>query len=202
MELKEAVVRRRSVRKFKSTPIAEDILLKMLTAAQLAPSGGNGQSHLFGVVNDEATKLELARAAGNQMWIAQAPVIFACCAELDGLIADLPADDFGLVVNKLRFGDGFIDYLRAYPDKLAVQTLFDNSVPLIPAEHICLTAVAHGLSACFIGYLDVKRAGKILHLPPNRVCLFLLPVGYSDEIPRPIRRKAIEEISFRNTFHA
>ncbi len=75
-------------------------------------------------------------------------------------------------------------------------TLFDNATPLIPAEHIFLIAVSHGLSACFIGYLDVKKATEILGLPKNLPCLFLLPVGYADEIPGPKTLKSISDISF------
>jgi nitroreductase len=65
-------------------------------------------------------------------------------------------------------------------------------------EHMFLTAVSHGLSACFIGFLDVNKANEILDLPDNITCLFLLPVGYADEIPKEKDTKSIDEISFNN----
>ena len=77
-------------------------------------------------------------------------------------------------------------------------TLFANPTPLIPMEHMFLTAVSHGLSACFIGFLDVEKANEILNLPENITCLFLLPVGYPGETPKEKETKSIEEISFRN----
>jgi nitroreductase len=196
MELMEVIKTRRSARRFKDIAIPEAILDEMLEAARLAPTGGNAQGHLFGVIRDKEIKEKLAQAAGEQMWIASAPIIFACCARLDWDIAKQPADDFGLIVNKLRFDNAFLDYLCRYPSSKARMTLFENAVPLIPAEHIFLCAVSHGLSACFIGNMDIKSTDSILNLPENITCLYLLPVGYPDETPKPKRRKSVSEIVF------
>ncbi|MCL2323120.1 MAG: nitroreductase family protein [Oscillospiraceae bacterium] len=196
MTIFEAIKVRRSVRKFKDSPIPDDIINEMLEAARLSPSGGNAQGYVFGVIRDRELKLQLAKAAGNQIWIATAPVVFACCADISWDIADSSEDDFGLIVNNLRFGKDFINYLNGYPNRKECMTLFANATPLIPAEHIFLTAVLHGLSACFIGYLDVKKASEILNLPEQLSCLFLLPVGYADEIPGEKNLKSIDEISF------
>jgi nitroreductase len=196
MELIEAIRTRRSARKFKNTPIDEAILNEMLEAARHAPSPGNSQSFIFGVIKDASVKKELAKAAGEQMWIAEAPVVFACCADLSWDIADRPEDDFGLIVNKLRFDNDFLRYLCEYPNAKARTTLFENGTPAIPAEHIFLTAVSHGLSACFVGYLNIKEADRILGLPQNITCLYLLPVGYAAEAPKLKRLKDLREIVF------
>ena len=155
MHLLDVIKSRHSIRNFKPDPVPEDIIMEMLEAARHAPTGGNAQAHCFGVITDEVLKVKLAKAAGNQMWIANAPVVFACCADISWNMADVPDDDFGLEVNKLRFGNDFIKYLNAYGDRRAVCTLFQNAAPLIPGEHIFLTAAEHGLSGCFVGYLDV-----------------------------------------------
>ncbi len=168
----------------------------MLEAARRAPSPGNAQGAVFGVVRDGALKHSLAEAAGGQMWIAGAPVVFACCGDISWDIADAPEDDFGLRVNCLRFGKTFIDFMRTCPDRSARMKLFNNGVPSIPAEHIFLTAVSHGLSACFVGYLDVDRASRILNLPSYLKCLFLLPVGYADEAPAEKALKDLAKIAF------
>jgi nitroreductase len=201
MNYMEVLKSRRSVRCFKRTPVEKTIIEDMLLSAQLAPSGGNGQTHLFGIVDDDQLKLALAKATGEQMWIAEAPVVIACCARLEADLRDLPDDDFGLIVNQTRFGRPFLEYLNAYEDRRIVRALFSNAAPLIPAEHMFLTAVSHGLSACFVGYLDVMEASRILHLPEDIVCLFLLPVGYADEEPEEKQVKTIQEISFHNRFN-
>ncbi len=51
------------------------------------------------------------------MWIATAPIVFACCADLSWDIADQPEDDFGLIVNKLRFDNDFLKYLCEFPNR-------------------------------------------------------------------------------------
>lgn len=201
MEFAEVVKARRSARSFKQAKVGPAIIEEMLDAARLAPSSGNGQSHLFGIVEDEALKLALAKAAGGQMWIADAPLVIACCATLEEDLKDLPEDDFGLIVNQTRFGKPFLEYLNEYEDRRIVKALFANATPLIPAEHIFLTAVSHGLSACFVGYLDVLEASRVLHLPEDKVCLFLLPIGYAEGEPSAKQVKSTKEISFRNTYH-
>lgn len=200
MHIREVFGKRRSARTFQPTPIAEEILDEMLAAAQTAPSAGNGQSHIFGLVDDPATKTALATAAGAQMWIAEAPVVIACCARLEADLKDLPEEDFGLLVNRTRFGRQFLDYMNDYVDRKSVRTLFANAAPLIPAEHMFLTAASHGLAACFVGFLDIAEASRILRLPEDVVCLFLLPVGYPAGEPKQITRRTVREMAFRNTY--
>lgn len=196
MNVIEAIKTRRSVRQFKDMPIHDKIIHEMLEGARLAPSPGNVQGYVFGVIRDSVLKSQLAEAAGNQMWIATAPVIFACCGDLSWDIANQPEDDFGLIVNHLRFGKDFINYMNKYPDRRARMKLFNNGAPAIPMEHIFLTAVSYGLNACFIGYLDVDKASELLNLPKHLACLFLLPVGYADEKPGEKNLKSISDISF------
>ena len=196
MTVFEAIKLRRSVRKFKDMPIKDEVLNEMLEAARLSPSGGNSQNYVFGVIKDKILKDQLAEAAGNQMWIATAPVIFACCGDISWDIAKMPEDDFGLVVNNLRFGLDFINNMKKYPDRRAFRMLHHNSTPVIAMTFIILTATSHGLSACPVGYLDIDKATKILNLPDHLACLFLLPIGYIDEIPGEKYLKSVDEISF------
>lgn len=200
MELKDVIQTRRSVRKFKDQAIPPEVMDEMLESIRLAPSAGNAQGHVFGILEEKELKEQVARAAGNQDWIASAPVVFACCADLRWDIADQPEDDFGLIVNKLRFNNDFLDYLCRYPSKKARTTLFENATPLIPMEHIFLTAVSHGLYACFIGYLDIPKINEILRLPDHLTVLYLLPVGYPDETPKDKKRKDLSELVFHNTW--
>lgn len=77
MDVFQAIKTRRSVRKYKSDPIPEDKLNKILEAARLAPSARNSQSWKFIVVRDLAKRKELVKAANNQEFLAQAPVVIA-----------------------------------------------------------------------------------------------------------------------------
>ncbi|MCK9357672.1 MAG: nitroreductase family protein [Dehalococcoidia bacterium] len=80
MNVHEAIRARHSVRDFRSTPVPEESLARVLEAARLAPSSSNRQEWRFIVVRDEDRRRRLAVAANNQMFIAVAPVIIATVA--------------------------------------------------------------------------------------------------------------------------
>lgn len=200
MDFMEVIRERKSVRDFKKKSVPEEDIEAMLEAARLAPSGGNEQNWLFGVVRDENKILELSKAAGNQRWIATAPLVFALCTELKKDFTELGEDDFELQVDKERFSSDFIDYLKNYKDQKKVALLFENCNTLLPGEHIFLTAINRGLSACWVGYLDIEKASNILDLPENHKCMFLMPVGYASEEPRELDRKDIDELVFYDKY--
>lgn len=75
MNVAEAIQQRRSVRAYKPEQIPAPKLQKVLEAACLAPSAHNAQNWKFVVVKNEKTREELALAAANQIFIAQAPVV-------------------------------------------------------------------------------------------------------------------------------
>jgi nitroreductase len=79
MEFMEVVRRRRSIRRYKSDPVAQEHIAYVLEAARLAPSWANSQCWKFVVVTDPQAKQALAKA-GNE-WVAHAPVVIAACAD-------------------------------------------------------------------------------------------------------------------------
>jgi nitroreductase len=83
MDVYEAISLRKSVRAFKGKDVPEDILKRLFEAARLAPSANNRQEWRFVVVRDPDTRAKLARTACGQRFIAEAPVVLACCAETD-----------------------------------------------------------------------------------------------------------------------
>jgi len=80
MEVFEAIKIRRSVRSYKAEAVPEGKLKKVLEAARLAPSAHNEQEWKFVVVRDVQKRKELAEAALNQNFIAEAPVIIVAVA--------------------------------------------------------------------------------------------------------------------------
>jgi nitroreductase len=84
MAIYETIAARKSVRAFQETDVPEEVLLRVLNAARLAPSARNRQEWRFVVVRDPATRLKLAEAANRQRFVGEAPVVIACCAETDG----------------------------------------------------------------------------------------------------------------------
>jgi len=83
----EAIKNRRSIRKFASDDVPNEIIMQLLEAARLAPSGGysggNSQPWRFLVVRDKEHKQELSRICRNQPFIQRAPVVIACFGHLN-----------------------------------------------------------------------------------------------------------------------
>lgn len=80
MEVFEAIKIRRSVRSYKAEAVPEGKLKKVLEAARLAPSAHNEQEWKFVVVRDAKKRKELAEAALNQNFIAEAPIVIVAVA--------------------------------------------------------------------------------------------------------------------------
>jgi nitroreductase len=72
MEFDELIRKRQSIRKYKQDPVPRKMILEILEAARLAPSGGNRQPWHFIVVQD---KENISKLAGRQQWAADAPVL-------------------------------------------------------------------------------------------------------------------------------
>jgi nitroreductase len=77
MDLFELIQMRRSVRAYQPRLVEEAKLTRVLDAARHAPSAGNLQAYMIVIVRDAATRKALSRAALNQDFIAQAPVVLA-----------------------------------------------------------------------------------------------------------------------------
>jgi nitroreductase len=80
MEFLELVKQRYSVRAYKSEPIENDKLQKVLEAAQLAPTACNLQPFQLIVVHTKGREKELQRIYGAS-WFVQAPIIICACGK-------------------------------------------------------------------------------------------------------------------------
>jgi nitroreductase len=80
MDVSAAIMGRRSVRAYKAQEVESDKIEKILEAGRLSPSANNRQEWKFIVVKNPETKKKLARAAMNQFFIGQAPVVLIACA--------------------------------------------------------------------------------------------------------------------------
>jgi nitroreductase len=81
MNVYQAIITRKSVRAFKSDDIPDDLLTRVLDAARHAPSANNFQEWRFVVVRNSDTRKKISEAACRQKFVAEAPVVLACCAE-------------------------------------------------------------------------------------------------------------------------
>ncbi|MFX1520303.1 MAG: nitroreductase family protein [Promethearchaeota archaeon] len=83
MDVHEAIRIRKSVRHYKEKEVEQEKLMRILEAAGLAPSASNKQEWRFVVVRDKEKRQKLSEAARGQRFVAEAPIVIACCAETD-----------------------------------------------------------------------------------------------------------------------
>ena len=84
MDIIDAIKGRRSIRTYVRRQVEDEKLQRVLEAARLAPSARNTQEWKLVVVKDKNTREKLMKAAGNQTFVAQAPIVIAAC----GVISD------------------------------------------------------------------------------------------------------------------
>lgn len=169
MELYEAFESRRSIRKYKSDPVPEATLNKILNAARLAPSWKNQQCWRFIIVREEETRRRLAGALleGNPALKAftQAPVVVVLCAN--------PGES------------GNLDQKGYY--------LLDAGLAM---QQMMLAARAEGLGTCWVCNFDEKTAREACQVPGEYKVVTLCPLGVPERVPDPRTRKPLTEIVF------
>ncbi len=162
---------RRSIRKYKETPVEAAKIEQILNAARLAPSWKNMQCWRFLVIDDQEKKAALLQAFPEDnpgcRAIATAPVIIVVCAD--------PAES-GV--------ENGIEYYIA-----------DTAIAF---EHLCLAAHALGLGSCWMGWFDEAAIRTALAIPENIRVVGITPLGYPDQEPKARPRKSLSEITFYN----
>jgi nitroreductase len=195
---KDAIEKRRSIRKFKRKPVPDEQIMALIEAARLAPSASNTQPWRFKIVSDDDTKAKLAEAAYHQSFVAQAPVVLVCCADLQGYFEGIKArsQEFGkegaLEETMLRVLRGRAEQLKTVNiQELAPGIAFNVAIAI---EHIVLRALDFGLGSCWVRMLDEQKIKTIFGWKNSIHVVALLPLGYPDEAPNPRKRRAIEEL--------
>ena len=196
--VKEAIEKRRSIRKFKSDPIPDDHITELLNAARLAPSGCNAQPWRFKIVRDQETKDKLAQAAYDQSFIASAPVIFVCCADISSYINGTVSgiQDLGTIG---AVDDGIVRILLKRADQMKTMDI-DQLGPrialnvAIAIEHIILRSIDFDLGSCWVRLIDEQKVKDIFGWNDDRYVVALLPIGYPAEFPEGRKRLQLKDL--------
>ena len=185
--------RRVSVRSFKDKPVPEEIIQDMMEAARLSPSGGNEQPWMFGVLTDCALIRQVARLAHGQKWIASAPLLIVLCTVC---VEDARG---GRDIQKHRYPH-FSREIAQMPQDLYWALNQEEHQTKIPGTHMVLTALEHGLGACWVSRFNVKALAELLHLPDHCLPSEILVFGYPEFEQQPRSKKSLEELVFREVY--
>lgn len=197
MELLDALQARRSIRKFKSEPIPEALITQLIQAAQLAPSGSNIQPTRLVVIKSDAVRAELSKATPLP-FVSQAPVIIACCVDVDAL------EGMGTRARELKESGAFAgtpldkmdpeSYAKRKPMDKATAEAYLRLNAAIAIDHMTLRAVDLGLGTCWIMMFDQAKVKELLGLGDNFNVVALIPVGFPDQNPNARPRIELSQI--------
>jgi nitroreductase len=157
----------RTIRVFRSEPLPDDMLERLVAEAQRAPSDATGQMYSFVRIVDVRRRREIAELSGAQAHIAEAAEFLVVCADLHRLARVLE-------------GSGRLP--GTFP---AAGLHFAVVDATLAAQRLIDAAEAVGLGVCCIGgILDgIEALVELLVLPGGVLPLFGLCVGWPGEEP-------------------
>jgi nitroreductase len=185
MSVIETIHQHRSIRKYKSDPIPDDLLIKILEAGIRASSSGNMQTYSIIVTRDSVLREQLYKAHFEQNMLLEAPILLTFCADFHRMrqwlrISHAP-DNF----------DNFMSFMIAAIDAILV------------SQNVALAAESEGLGICYLGstFSNCVQVGRILELPDNVVPVVGFTIGYPNEDPVLRDRLPLDGLVHYDTYH-
>lgn len=156
MELDECINNRRSIRKkYLDKPVSKETVIKLIEAAQKAPSWKNSQVSRYYVINTQEYKEKILNclAEFNKENIKNAPVIIVSAIEkgISGFNKD------GEYASHLKEGFQY----------------FDNGLQV---ENLCLKAYELGLGTLIMGIYDAEKIRETLNIPEGQEIVAVIGV--------------------------
>lgn len=151
MNVYDAIMKRRTIRKFEQKAVSEDNLVKLVDCARVAAYGANVQPLKFMIVNDSET---LQKIYPMTKWA--------------GYLTDgAPKENERPMAYIAVLGDSSIKSNKMYEVEAgaAVTTMM-------------LETVEMGLGTCWLGAIQRDEIKKLLKLDENLDVVYLLAVGY------------------------
>ena len=168
----QTLLEHRTIRKYKSQPIEDNILNQILEAGFRASTTGNMQVYSIIITKDEKRKDEMFKFHFGQAMVKQAPVLLTFCADFNRF------NKWCEQRNAEPGYDNFLSFMTAAIDALLV------------AQNVTIAAESFGLGICYLG-TTTYMADKIIEFlkcPKGVVPITTLVVGYPDENPELVDR--------------
>ncbi len=178
------ILKHKSIRNYKETPIPKDVLDAILETGTRASTTGNMQVYSMVVTTDQTIKDKLWESHFKQNMVKQAPVVITFCADFNRFVKWCNLRDANPGYNN------FLSFFTAAIDALLV------------AQNVCLAAEAEGLGICYLGTTTYMAESivNILNLPQLVVPVTTVVIGYPDEEPGLTDRLPLEGVVHYDTY--
>ncbi len=183
-ELLDSLYTRRTIRKYSSRPVSDQLLDELLKAGCRASTTGNMQVYSIIVTRDDEQKRKLLPFHFNQRMVTEAPVLLTFCADFNRF------NKWCLMRNAVPGYDNLLSFMTAAIDAI------------IATQTVCIAAEARGLGICYLG-TTTYMAHKIieaLELPNSVVPVTAITLGWPDENPEQPDRLPLDAIVHREVY--
>ncbi len=189
----ETIQNRRTVRKFKPTPIPREHILKILDAARMAPTAGNQQPWKFLVVQNRDKLAELQKDALS--WYLDLYHRRIKPTEEDlSKVRESVKKTLQNVLSAPVYIAVLVDSSAKYPDYI----LYDGT---LAAGNLMIAARALGYgTGFFTSFFPEDKMKKFFNIPDQYKLICLTPVGIPEEWPQPPSKKKLEEVVIFESF--
>lgn len=177
MELKEAMIKRRSVRSFSETLVPRELIKEIIDVTRYYPSWKNSQTARFYAIDNVEIKNRVADEAtfgkgNNQRIIRSSPC---------------------LIVQTIKKGLSGTDANGEYmTSKGSEWEVYDSG---LAGQSFCLSAFDKGVGSVILGIFKEEVVASICNIPSDEKVSALIPIGYPEEpVTREGVRKEVDEI--------
>ncbi len=180
----DTIFQHRSIRKYKSDAIPEEVLDRVLQAGSRASTTGNMQVYSMVVTQDQEIRKQLWESHFKQGMVLQAPVHITFSADFNR---------FNKWCRQRKAEPGYDNFLSFYTASIDA---------LLASQNVVLEAEANGLGACYLGTATymADRIIDILELPEDVVPVAAIVLGYPDETPDLTERLPMRAVVHKDKY--
>lgn len=183
-KISDILLSRRTIRKYSSQPVEDNLLNDLLLMGCRASTTGNMQVYSIIITRDNQIKKDLLPLHFNQKMVIEAPVVLTFCADFNRF-------NKWCLLRKAEPGyDNFLSFFTAAIDALLV------------AQTFCVAAEAKGLGICYLGTTTytADKIIEVLKLPKGVVPVTTITLGWPSEQPVQVDRLPIEAVTHKETY--
>ena len=184
IEISNILMNHRSIRKFTSEAINNDLLHQLISAGQAAASSSFLQGVTIMRVTDPEKRAAFKEITGGQAYVELAPEFLVFCADLN---------------RPMRC---CTDHGGSPSEGLTEHFIIATVDVALYAQNVAVAAESAGLGICYIGAIrnDAARSAELLNLPAQVYPVFGMCIGWPDQDPEVKPRLPVSVVLKENSY--
>lgn len=200
MDIKEAIVSRRSVKHYDPEHVmTEAEIEELMQHAILSPTAFNVQHWRFIQVEDKEKRQQIENASWGQKQVTESSLLLVLCADLNAwekqperYWANAPEEVGKFMLPTIE--NYYTNHHQGQRDEC-----FRSSS--LAAMNIMLMAKGMGYDSCPMDGFDFDQVAKIINLPHDHIITLMITIGKKKEDARPRSGQLpLNEVFFKDTF--